>query len=551
MPRLRTVATSALIPPVTLRSTYLICLSAFRRSATLSVVAAASLSFTLAVVGTAADGWPLPRAFDEFSYLLAGETFANGRLANPAHALPEAVQTIHVLQQPTYASKYLPGHGLFLALGVALGGSPRLGQWLAYAVMGAALYWMLSAWFSRRAAFLTTSLFILVLADTDWASGYWGASEAVAGSALIFGAIRRLRHGPRVGLGLLAGLGAMLLALTRPLEGLAVSILPAAYLASWVFGNSTERKPRLTRFALPCALVLTLGMSFLAVHNRAVTGNAMRLPYAQYEKGAVGAPPFIWQAVNTPSGELRANEEARLRIDLGSYHGMRQDWLGSMWARASAQSLGFYLPHAAFALVLFLLPLAWRRRSLWLVAASATAVGIAIGASSFYLPHYLAPALPPLLILYTVSCGLAARIKWSGHRVGRAAITGLTLTLTGFGGWSLFSRTPLEQAMARPTHWTRQREAIAQRIQAEPGKHVVFVRYASSYKSQSEWVQNAADLARADLLWVHDLGEPANAALRQYEVDRSAWIVTVHGGSQLPELAPYDAPVRMLGAMAR
>ena len=537
---------------MTLRSTYLICLSAFRRSATLSVVAAAALSLTLAVVGTAADRWPLPRAFDEFSYVLAGETFASGRLTNQPYPLPEAVQTIHVLHQPTYSSKYLPGHGLFLALGSALGGSPRLGQWLAFAVMGASLFWMLTAWFSRGAAFLTMSLFILVLADTDWASGYWGASEAVAGSALVFGAIGRLRNGPRAALGVLTGAGALLLALTRPLEGLAVSILPAGYLAWWVlFGNATERKPRLTRFALPCALMLALGMTFLAAHNKAVTGDATRLAYAQYEKGAPGAPPFIWQSVNVPRGELRPNEQARLRIDLGSYHGMRENWLASMWARATAQSLGFYLPHAAFGLVLLLLPLAWRRRSLWLLAASAAAVGIAIGMSSFYLPHYLAPALPPLLILYTVSCGLAARIKWSGHRVGRAAITGLALTLAGFGVWRLFSRTPLEQAMTRPTHWTRQREAIAQRIQAEPGKHVVFVRYAPSYKSQNEWVQNGADLRRADLLWVHDLGEPANAALRQYEMDRSAWLVTVRGGTQPAELAPYDAPVRVLGAMAR
>ncbi|MGQ0641549.1 MAG: hypothetical protein ACT4P6_12415 [Gemmatimonadaceae bacterium] len=77
-------------------------------------------SFLLAAVGTAADGWPLPRAFDEFSQVLAGETFASGRLANPPHGIPETVETIHVVQQPTYASKYLPGHGLFLALGAPL-----------------------------------------------------------------------------------------------------------------------------------------------------------------------------------------------------------------------------------------------------------------------------------------------------------------------------------------------------------------------------------------------------------------------------------------------
>jgi hypothetical protein len=537
---------------MTLRSTYLVCLSAFRSSVAAPIFAAAALSFALAGVGTAADGWPLPRAFDEFSYLLAGETFANGRLTNPPYALPEAVETIHVLQQPTYSSKYLPGHGLFLATGSLLAGSPRFGQWLAFACMGGALIWMLSAWLSRRTAFLAMALFVLVLADTDWASGYWGSSEAVAGSALIFGAIGRLRRAPRVALGVVTGAGALLLALTRPLEGLAVCVFPAGYLAWWVlFANRAERKLRVTRFALPCALVLTLGMTFLAAHNKSVTGDALRLPYTHYEKGAAGAPPFIWQSANTPHEELRANEQARIRIDLGSYNGIRENWLASMWARASAQSLGFYLPHAVFALVLLLLPFAWRRRSLWLVAASATAVGIAIGTSSFYLPHYLAPALPPLLVLYAVSCGVATRMNWSGHRIGRAAIVGLTITFGAFGVWGLFSHTPLEEASSRPHYWTRQRDAIAQGIKAQPGKHVVFVRYAPTYNSQNEWVQNGANLSLAPVLWVHDLGEPTNSALRQLEVDRTAWVVTVHGGARPPELQRYDADVTVAGAMAR
>ena len=266
--------------------------------------------------------------------------------------------------------------------------------------------------------------------------------------------------------------------------------------------------------------------------------------------GSPGAPPFIWQSVNAPRGELRPNEQARLRIDLGSYNGMRENWFASMWARATAQSLGFYLPHAAFGLVLLLLPLAWRRRSLWLPAASAAAVGIAIGMSSFYLSHYLAPALPPLLILYTVSCGLAARIKWSGHRVGRRDHWLSTYARRLRRVETLFAHTT--RASDDPTHSL---DAPARSDRAAhssgAGKHVVFVRYARSYKSQNEWVQNGADLRRADLLWVHDLGEPANAALRQYEVDRSAWLLTVRGGAQPPELAPYDAPVRVLCAMAR
>jgi hypothetical protein len=499
------------------------------------------LSFGLAALGTAADAWPLPRAFDEFSYVLAGETFARGRLANPPYAVPDAVATIHVVQQPAYASKYLPGHGLVLALGIALGGGPRLGQWLAFGGMGAALFWMLTGWLSRRAALVTTGVFVLVLADTDWASGFWGSSLAVAGSALVFGVVPRLAQGPHVRFGVLAGLGAALLALTRPFEGLAVSLVPAAYIAWWLLA-ARDRKRRIVRVALPCTAVLSLSALLLGAHNRAVTGSPFRLAYAHYEEGAVGAPAFIWQPVNSPRGPLRANEQARLGIDLGSYTDMRRNWPLAMWSR-STTTLRYYFPHAVFALAFFLVPLALRDRRLWLAVAAATAVGAAIGASSFYLPHYVGPALPPLLLLYAAACGVVARVQWSGHRLGRAAVAGLTSAIAAYAVFQIFSHDRLEHGMTRPGYWTRQRDAIARTIAQIPGQHLVFVRYAADYRSQNEWVQNRADLAGARLLWVHDRGDSANASLRAMETSRSAWLVSVRG-TDPAQVQSLDSAIR-------
>ena len=85
---------------------------------------------TIALIFTAAllpAGWrlallpwrpvPEPKIHDEYGHLLVADTLTSGHLANPPHPLWRHLDTIYVLQHPTYASIYPIGQGAILAAG--------------------------------------------------------------------------------------------------------------------------------------------------------------------------------------------------------------------------------------------------------------------------------------------------------------------------------------------------------------------------------------------------------------------------------------------------
>ena len=224
---------------------------------------------------------PLPVVHDEFSYLLAGDTFAHGRLTNPPHPMALFLSTFHVLQHPTYSSIFPPAQGAALALGEILF-SPWFGVLLSMAAMCVAITWALQAWFPPGWALLGGILVLLRLGlFSYWINSYWGGAVAAIGGALVLGAFRRILRHYRSRDALVLGIGASILANSRPVEGVIFCLPVAVAMGGWMLSRESPGFAVIARrVLLPFSCVMVLTVIFMGYYNWRVTGNALLVPRA-------------------------------------------------------------------------------------------------------------------------------------------------------------------------------------------------------------------------------------------------------------------------------
>lgn len=477
-------------------------------------------------------GWPVPALHDEFSYLLAADTFASGRVTNPTPPAWEYFETYHVLVQPSYQSKYPPGNGLILASGQALTGQPIVGGWLCLAAATSGLFWMLRGWCASRWALCGAILLICNWPVTKlWGQTYFGGAPALLGGVLVYRAFARLLRRPNVSATICLGSGLIIWTITRPYEGLIASLVPLAIL-SWraILADATDRTRWLVRVAVPLACVLICGGAGLGWYHQQVTGSPWKWPYRLYEETytrRVGplSTLFSWTPLGTrertiPSleyessaGQMRIAETKPMLYGLWKvgrqwwFHvgllGTLPLWLGCLSAIKRSVPPGSTRP------------LAWSVISISLV-------GIAILLQrSAGLPHYAAP-IQPLLILLIMQ-GLRCLWVWriAEWRVGTLIVSWLI--------WSsvLFFTLPLITGSNRPNvrPWSIERNQIQQELQNHPRPSLVIVKYGPGHSMHEEWVYNQANIPQAHVVWARQLDASRMPQLFEQYPGRDVWFV--------------------------
>ena len=508
--------------------------------AILDVLGVGVLAFVASAALGLLMGIPEPSVHDEFSYLLAADTFGHGRVTNPPHPMWVHFETMHVIHQPTYASKFMPAQGLMLTLGRIVGGHPIVGVWLSMTFMCAAICWMLQAWVPRRWALLG-ALFAIVHPNLGvgnyWAQSYWGGAVAAGGGALLLGGVRYLMDDLRKADAVAIGVGLAILANSRPYEGLVLSLAVGFGLLNWLFGkHGPSIDLAIRRVFLPLAMVGAITTAGMGYYNHRVTGSAFQLPYLLHEQNYSVSPLFVWQEPRSkPIYRHKVIEDFHVEFELPLY--LRKHSLTGFF-KVNFLNLTTYLVVAGN---VFLIPLlaSARRLSIWswsnrwgrfaLFIYLCFVLGIMI--ETHLLPHYLAPiiALHYFFVVQGIRLWQARR-----NRVGQGiqvALPLLAISVLAIGVYhSLARHDDLDFAL--------QRARLLTELRRSQDRHLILVKYGPDH-SFKEWVYNAADIDNAKVVWAREMELQKNCELINYFKDRVIWLLEIDRDEDPVKLRPY------------
>ncbi len=474
-------------------------------------------------------GVPHPRIDDEYSYLLMGDTFAHGRLANPTPPSWQHFETFHVNLTPTYHSKYPVSQGLILALGEVIFHQPWVGIYLSTTILCGAICWTLQAFVPPGWALLGGLFAVFRLAlFSYWMNSYWGGSVAAAAGALALGAVVRLfqthrSQRDRVLLTCLFAFSLLVLATSRPYEGFAYSVPLVVYFAYKLTGGVRGHQLQLRSTLLPFLAVGLLGATWMGYYNEKTTGNPLLLPHLLNERVYSPLPLFFWEK---PRSDLHFRDPVFEKF----YEVTRQEYgyeetktiAGFITTEAArlVTNWFFYCGLAlSFPAIVGMLSL-WRRWPGRLAIFAAGSMALAVALCTYTMFHYAAPATV-MVYLFAVE-GL--RYLWQQRTTGEQAFVlavCFTVLITSL------SRQTASAAVNSVFTFPDNRRLIEHQLDEKPGKQLVLVSYdlAHHYPGE-ELVHNWADLGSQKILWARSKGAGNDSDLCDFYSDRTFWSVS-------------------------
>jgi hypothetical protein len=514
------------------RRTYLGRLSlvwdALARRRRLCILMAAAIPLLGRLVLLTIQPIPVPATHDEFSYLLAADTFASGRLTNPTPPMWEHFETFHELMQPTYMSIYPPAQGALLAVGKILFGNSWWAVWVSIGVMCAALTWMLQAWLPLRWALLGGVLAGLQFGfEHYWMNEYWGGSVAAIGGSLALGAVGYLRRRTRIGYSIVLGIGLAALAAARPFEGLVLTAVLAGGALVWLGKRRREQHLR-RRFTLrvivPAVTFAAIGVIALGMESRAVTGSPFKLPHEVYRHEVAIWPSFAFE-------RHRTNVVYRHEVLRKFFEEWEPDWQDARdWGtlrgwfpgiKSRFQTMGAsYFPAAPYLPVALLSLGAVFFRKTRLLGAAICVSFASTALANWTVPHYLAPILGAMVAIHLQFLRFVRTRTWRGHPLGRWLFAGILVFLM-----VLFA-IRIEQRMGiagKP--WALDRARILNRLEATPGEHLILVQYQPNHVLSDEWVFNGPDIPAQKVIWARSMTPVLDQELVGYFHGRNIWIL--------------------------
>jgi hypothetical protein len=492
---------------------------------------------------------PVPRPFlaDEFSHLFLADTLLHGRLANPTHPMWKSFETFHIIQQPTYSSMYFPGAAIWLAAGKLLFGHPWAGVLLSMGALCGAICWALQGWMPARWAFLGAVLAALRFGLVSyWINSYWGGAVTALGGVLVLGAVPRLEKEVRPRTSLILAVGLLLMASTRPFEGMILSIPLAVRLVFWIFGHQgPPLKAVVLKLVIPVAACLAIGGLALGYYFKQVTGSPTLLPYAVNQK-AYGWPMTLpWMEVQhhfpaIPDLRDYYIYELRQRI----YHTV-PELLAAAIAIKAQYTWRFYLGPVLTIPLFSIRKWIRNRRIRTLLVTGGFMLAITTAVPNF--PHYLSPMTLVFVAAAVMGIRHFRHYYVRGVPVGRRFTQLVPIVLVFCIAVRIIAGTfqlPVQfltEGYSLTSWCCSDRTGVDQdRVEAQlpaAGKQLILVRYRPRHLFIDQWIYNEADIDASRVVWAREFRNEQDSRLIQYFHDRKVWLF--EPDLSPPRLTPY------------